>query len=136
MAVAFELSALEAACVRLRLRFLVAFGSRAAGKEKPGSDLDLGCYPEGSFDLLEAYDVLSPVFPGVELDVVNVRAAGPLLRREVMDGTLLWGPGDFFYEYRLFAYRDYIDSADLRKLGRVLMEKRLKYIKDRMDAPA
>jgi len=39
-------------------------------------------------------------------------------------------------EYRAFAFRDFVDSGDLRALERRLSEKKLERIKEILGAPA
>jgi hypothetical protein len=48
--------------------------------------------------------------------------------------TLLFGDVDEFLEYRAFAYRDFVDSADLRALERTLSDYKLKRIRERLRA--
>ncbi len=44
-------------------------------------------------------------------------------------GVLLWGDVDDFLEYKVFAYRDFVDSADLRELEEALFRKKMAYIR-------
>jgi hypothetical protein len=61
--------------------------------------------------------------------------ADPLFRWEIMDrATLLYGDLDEFLEYRAFAYRDFVDSADLRALERTLSDYKLERIRERLRA--
>jgi hypothetical protein len=65
-----------------------------------------------------------------EVDAVRLENADPLFRHEVMSlGILLWGDEDDFANYRAYAYRDFIDSADLRRLERRLMERKMELIR-------
>ena len=73
---------------------------------------------------------LEPAFPGRNLDPVRLADADPLFRWEIMEpGLLLYGDPLDFLEYRAFAYRDFVDSADLRALERTLFEKRMAYVR-------
>jgi uncharacterized protein len=119
-------------CERLGLGLVVLFGSRATGRARADSDLDLAVLggglgtPEGFW---RCYHELAPVFDGVELDLVSLHDADPLLRYEVMrKGKLLFGDVDRFLEYRAFAFRDYVDSADLRELERTLFRKKMAFL--------
>ncbi|MEW6740587.1 MAG: nucleotidyltransferase domain-containing protein [Nitrospirota bacterium] len=66
--------------------FALIFGSGATGKQKRGSDIDIGIYfvkpPEG-LDLLDLINVLSEL-TGREVDVVALNNASALLRHQVM----------------------------------------------------
>jgi uncharacterized protein len=131
----YDAAALEAAAERLGARMVVLFGSFATGSPPPGpdSDIDLalslqpGTAPPGHLRLIGA---LEPAFPGRNLDPVLLAGADPLFRWEIMEpGRLLYGDPLDFLEYRAFAYRDFVDSADLRALERTLFEKRMAYVR-------
>ena len=87
----------------------------------------LGC-PAEKFP--ECYKRLSEIFGGYNLDMVRLEDADALFRHEVMnDGVLLYGSPDLFFEYRAFAYRDFVDSADLFALEEALFRKKMDRIK-------
>jgi len=72
---------------------IYAFGSFARGEEWPHSDLDLGVLlpPERRIDNL--LDVMSAVSGSIhrDVDIVDLRRAGDVLRREVLaDGLTLY----------------------------------------------
>jgi uncharacterized protein len=80
---------------------------------------------------------LSPPFGDASLDLAFLDHADPLFRWEIMrQGVLLWGDPDDFLEFRSFAFRDFVDSEDLRALERILFEKKLAYIRRQLDAAA
>jgi len=118
-------AALAAAVAETGARFVVLFGSRVTGRPPPTaeSDLDLavrlGRADAGArfWDVREAF---AGVFPAYSLDLVLLDTADPLLRWEAMGpGVLLAGDVDEFLEYRAYAYRDFVDSADLQHLREV-----------------
>ncbi|MCG5515659.1 MULTISPECIES: nucleotidyltransferase domain-containing protein [unclassified Ectothiorhodospira] len=127
--------ALDAAATGLGLRLVVLYGSHARQRPPPGpeSDVDLailGCPHEG---LLKADLQVSSLFPGHNLDVVRLEDADPLFRQEIMSiGRLLWGDPDLFCEYRAYAFRDYVDSADLRRLEQTLQRRKLGWLEDQL----
>jgi predicted nucleotidyltransferase len=131
---------LEAACERLGVRMLVLFGSRVPGGllPRPESDVDIALsfrpdVPRPSW--FDVYEQLTPAFPDAALDLVSLETADPLFRWEIMDrAALLHGDIDEFLEYRAFAYRDFVDSADLRALERTLFEKKMARIRERLGA--
>lgn len=112
----------------MQLRLVVLFGSWATSSPPPAAESDvdiavLGC-PSARF--WECYTALDGVFPQRRLDLVRLEAADPLLRYEVTrQGILLAGDPDSFCEYRAFAYRDFVDSADLFALEQRMFEKKM-----------
>jgi uncharacterized protein len=83
------------------------------------------------------HEALADVFPDAPLDLVLLPDADPLFRWEITRaGVLLWGDPLDFLEYRAFAYRDFVDSAGLRALERVLFEKKMALIRERLNAAA
>lgn len=130
----------DEACRSLGIRLLLLFGSRATGRPAPtaDSDLDLAVvFRKGRPlpSLPEALEALASAFPGEDVDVVLLHDADPLLRWEVLrDGVLLRGDPLDHLEYRAFAYRDFMDSEDLRKLERRLSEKKVARVRERLRA--
>lgn len=130
---------LAEACERLGIRLLVLVGSRAPGglPTGPDSDVDVAAgFRPGTPTrrLFDIYDELAPAFDA-QLDLVLLADADPLFRWEIMDrAVLLYGDIDEFLEYRAFAYRDFVDSADLRRLERTLSQKKLHRIAERLRA--
>jgi predicted nucleotidyltransferase len=71
---------------------IYVFGSFARGEEWPGSDLDLAVLLPPGRRIENPLDVMGDVSERVhrEVDVVDLRSAGDVLRREVLeDGRLL-----------------------------------------------
>lgn len=133
-------AALSSACARLELRMVVLFGSHAVGLPAPGPDSDvdlaLSFHPGGQRRRFWDYcEELSAVFPGASLDIVFLADADPLFRWEIMrQGRLLWGDPLEHLEYRAFAFRDFVDSADLRALERRLFERKMALVRERLRA--
>ena len=119
---------LGVAASNFSLRLIVLFGSHAKGKPEPGPDSDvdvavLGCSREDYWDCCKA---VGEAIGGAELDMVRLEDADPLFRHEIMRaGVLLDGDLDLFYELRAFAYKDFIDSADLFALEETLFRKKM-----------
>ncbi len=114
----------------LGLQLVVLYGSYAKRRANVESDLDvavLGCQAE---KYSECYKCLSDIFEQYDLDMVRLEDADALFRHEVMrEGVLLYGSPDIFFEYRAFAYRDFVDSADLFALEETLFRKKMDRIK-------
>jgi predicted nucleotidyltransferase len=110
------------------LQLIVLFGSQAKGQPAPGpeSDVDVAVYGCPSEKYWPCYEALDAAFEGANLDLVRLEEADTLLRYEIMQsGRLLEGDPDLFCEYRAYAYKDFIDSADLFALEQTLFEKKL-----------
>jgi predicted nucleotidyltransferase len=131
---------LERSCERLGVRLLVLFGSQSPGglPPGPGSDVDLALSfgrDASRVPVLDLHEQLAPAFPGGQLDIVLLHDVDPLFRWEILErATLLYGDVDEFLEYRAFAYRDFMDSADLRALERTLSDRKMKRIRERLRA--
>jgi predicted nucleotidyltransferase len=78
----------------VRVRQVIAcwvFGSRAAGKGRPGSDVDVAilCDPPLGLERTRVMDAVGRVL-GVDVDVIDLASAPPTLRWEVItSGKLL-----------------------------------------------
>jgi uncharacterized protein len=135
VSIQYDSEQLTAACRRLGVKLAVLFGSRAEGVRPPAADSDLDlavlvarAHPPVTYG--ECYETLSPVFAGLNLDLVFLHAADPLLRYEIMSrGKMLFGDMDHFLEYRAFAYRDFVDSGDLRALEDALFRKKMAFLR-------
>lgn len=135
----FDKKQLAAAAQDYGLRLVVLYGSRAEGRAMPDSDLDIaimGCPNERFWD---CYDALGEVFSSVSLnlDLVRLESADALFRHEIMRvAVLLYGDPDLFYDYRAYAYRDFVDSADLFALEAGLSRKKMARIEKQLhDSP-
>lgn len=135
----YDSSQLASAAQAMHLSFVVLFGSWATSRPVPGpeSDVDvavLGCPAQ---KLWECAAALAEAFPAQALDIVRLEDADPLLRHEVMQrGIMLWGDPDQFCEYRAYAYRNFVDSADLRALEQKLFEKKMDILRRQIhDSP-
>lgn len=126
---------LAEAAESLGLRLVVRYGSRATAAgppPTPESDLDIavlaGARRVAPFEL---YEALAPLFPDADLDLALLNDADPLFRYEVLRRSdLLYGDPDLYAEIRAFAYRDFVDSADLRALEAALSRKKLDRLLD------
>jgi predicted nucleotidyltransferase len=120
-------AALAAAAEALDLRLVVLFGSHATGAGLHAeSDVDIGVVAGSQWiTALDAFTALAPAFAG-NLDVAILNDTDPLFRFEVFSqARLLYGDPDLFAEYQVYAYRDYMDSEDLRALEAALTRKKL-----------
>lgn len=126
---------LAAVAARFGLRLVILFGSRAERNSAAGPDSDcdiavLGC-PKGEY--WELFKALQDAVPDAPVDLVEIERADPLFRHEIFrNSVLLYGDPDLFCEYFGFAYKDFVDSADLRELEHTLFTKRMARIRERL----
>ena len=118
---------------KFNLRFIILHGSYAKGTPHTGSDLDIAVLGRRRIGLDESLDIhgeLGRIFGDNEereLDLKTLHQVDPFFRYLVVrDGILLFGDGTEYEEFRAYAFRDYMDSADLRKLEFRLLEKSIK----------
>ena len=116
------------------LKFIIVHGSYATGKIRPGSDLDIAVLGKSKKDgvpldrLLKIHNELADIFgdgPKRELDLKSLHNTDPLFRYFVMrDGVLLYGNEADYEEFKLYAFRDFYESQDLRKLEMIMTRKK------------
>ena len=136
---AYDADALGRVCDDLGLKLVVLFGSRATGTPPPTpeSDLDLAVWAGTRLDFWACRKALADVFDGYRLDLALLERADPLFRHEIMRaGRCLWGDADRFADYRAFAYRAFVDAADLRALEDVLFRKKMAHLGRVLDGAA
>ncbi|MBI3274140.1 MAG: nucleotidyltransferase domain-containing protein, partial [Candidatus Colwellbacteria bacterium] len=112
------------------LRFIILHGSYATGKEYAGSDVDIAILGKTllAFDeVLHIHGELADIFGDSkerELDLKTLHRVDSLFRYQVVcDGVLLYGNKRAYEEFKGYAFRDYVDSSDLRELQDLLLKK-------------
>jgi predicted nucleotidyltransferase len=118
-----------------QLQFVILHGSYATAKQRVGSDLDIAVVGENTIhseQLLRLYGDLADVLGDDserELDLKTLQHIDPLFRYLVVrDGILLFGNQTAYNEFKAFAYRDYIDSQDLRDQEKHLVKKNIHHL--------
>jgi predicted nucleotidyltransferase len=112
------------------LKLLVLFGSAARGRSRADSDVDVAVLADGEADLDAAFLALAPRFRTSQLDLVDLRRAGPLLAFEVARSGILLveRAAGLFREFQSLAYRRFVDTKKLRDAQRraiqVFLERR------------
>lgn len=108
--------------------FAVVFGSRANGKARENSDLDIGILdikPETYKRYGDLYNDFSNIFKGQNVDLRIIKGAEPVfLYNTLMKGKFLAGQRQVFSQYQAFAYKNFIDSKSLFELKGILLRKR------------
>jgi predicted nucleotidyltransferase len=102
------------------LDLVVLFGSAAAGRARPDSDVDVAVLCDGSADHDRLFMALAPALESARVDLVDLRRAGPILAFEVArSGQVLFerSPGTF-RRFQSLASRRYADTKKLRDAQR------------------
>jgi predicted nucleotidyltransferase len=98
--------------------FALIFGSVATGKQKRGSDIDIGIYfikPPDGLDLLDLMNVLSEL-TGREVDVVVLNNASAMLRHQVMKNRIVLTIKDMVL-YRKFREKTISDYDEYKYIA-------------------
>jgi len=118
------------------LRFAVIFGSRANGKARQDSDLDIGILdpkPETYRRFGEIFNDFSNVFRGYNVDLRMIKGSEPVfLYNVLMKSQFLCGDRQDFYNYRAFAYKNFVDSKPLFELKTKMLQKQQKFLKQKI----
>lgn len=112
------------------LKLLLLFGSRARGDARKDSDTDIAFFGNKRLDLEEKARLmmdLTSFLRTEKIDVVDLREASPLLFYAIFrDAKILYaGSMDTFYEFRVYAYKKYIESMPIYKDMFKQIKKRL-----------
>ena len=123
---------------KFNLRFVVLHGSYAKGTPQKGSDLDIALVRDRRIDFDEFLGIQADLACGLgdnrerELDLKTLYDIDPLFRYLVTrDGVLLYGNTTDYDEFRAYAFRDYMDSAELRKLELHMVKAKQKFLTER-----
>lgn len=124
---------IEKLAKKYNLKFVVLYGSRAKGIAKENSDIDIAVLGESTIAFDKVVDLINEftdILKTNEVDVKSLHNANPLFRYEVTrDGILLYGNEKDYISFRVYAFRDYMDSGDLFRLKRAFIKKRMEYLK-------
>jgi len=114
-----------------RIELVVRFGSAAAGRARPDSDVDVAVLAERELSLADQERVVVDLarrhgMPEDRIDLVDLRTAPPLLLHEIAErGELLEGTPEDFLRFRVTAWKIYQDTARLRRARQENLRKRL-----------
>ncbi|MDD4990146.1 MAG: nucleotidyltransferase domain-containing protein [Candidatus Pacebacteria bacterium] len=102
--------------------FAVIFGSQTNGKARENSNLDIGILdpkPETYKRYGDPYNDFCKIFKGqnVDLRIIQKTETNPVLLYDTfMKGEFLTGDEQEFFQYRAYAYKNFIDSKPLLEL--------------------
>jgi predicted nucleotidyltransferase len=115
----------------LAAKLVIRFGSTVSGRARADSDVDLAVLASRELSLEDQERVVIDLarrqeFREDAIDLVDLRAAPPLLQHEVAEcGELLEGHPDEFLRFRLSAWKIYQDTARLRRARARNLRRRL-----------
>lgn len=123
---------------KYHLRFVILHGSFALGKEQEGSDIDIAILgyrkpaPEEFFNIQDDLADLLCQYQKHELDLKTIHQVDPFFRYLVLrDGVLLYGDLSEYQQLKVYAFRDFTDTSDLRRLDLHLIRKKQKILDER-----
>ena len=119
---------------RHSLRLVLAFGSAVSGKIHESSDMDIAVLTdEAEVSLKQFSDVaaeLQGLFPGIEVDLVIINHADPLFLKKIVDDSeLLYGDRRTFLEFKIYAYKRYVDHKPFLKMEKQFAVEQTKRLK-------
>jgi len=110
------------------LDLVVLFGSRAKGRARPGSDVDVAARSRGLLGLRARLDVEAALREtyDADVDLVDLRRADPLLQKQIFSCAqpLFEEPG-CFYAARLHAFHRYQDYRPFLQMERRAVRRAL-----------
>lgn len=115
----------------LKNPLLILYGSRAKGYARDNSDYDIGVFAGRDLSLEELCGFVAQAagkltVPEDRIDIADLAAASPLLVWEAMkNGRLISGEEEDYQQFKIRAWRQYLDTAKLRRARRVFLEHRL-----------
>ena len=112
------------------LELLVLFGSHAAGRARPDSDVDVAVRaaggPLGTQAWMALDEGLAKLLPGRRVDLVDLTGADPLLLRQIFrHAVLLFERTGGFAAARLHAFHRYQDYRPFLRLERDAVRRAL-----------
>ena len=115
---------------RKTIKFAYLFGSQAAGKAGPLSDLDIGVYLDDRVNSLtyrlKLLEELVRITNNENIEIIVLNTATPLLRYEVIRYNHLLkdnAPRRVIFETEVL--RDYLDTSYLRRIHRESISEKI-----------
>jgi uncharacterized protein len=99
------------------LQLVLLFGSQISGQTHAKSDIDLGFLYDGPVDIIHLINRVTPLLHTDQVDVVDLRRAGPLLCFSAAHGgkVLYEQPPGRFNAFYSLSFRRYMDTGKLRE---------------------
>lgn len=117
---------------KYRLKFVILYGSRATGKARPESDIDiavLGRRKISPEELLNLIGEFCDLFNTDNVDVKSLHNANIFFAHQATyNGILLYGDEHQFNLYKIYNLRSFQESKILRRLRDALIRKRQEHL--------
>lgn len=108
---------------------MILFGSRAGDQASPISDFDVAVFTGQPLSLEEKIKYTEEAgnllgTPAEKVDLVDAFSASPLLQYEIAkNGRVIFGDKETFFDFVLWAWKRYHDTAKLRSLRKIMLEE-------------
>lgn len=112
-------------------RLIILFGSQVAGTAGRQSDTDIAVLDDAPLSLKQRAEISEHVARKLHvsedlIDVVDLQSASPLLQYQVAErGKLLFGAREKFVRFRVRAWKQYQDTARLRRAREQSLAKKI-----------
>mgnify|MGYP001576169598 CR=1 FL=1 len=112
-------------------RLIILFGSQAAGTAGRQSDTDIAVLSDAPLSIEERAEVSERIARELQvsydlIDIVDLQSASPLLQHQVAEhGKLLSGNREEFVRFRVRAWKQYHDTARLRRARERSLAKKI-----------
>ena len=117
------------------LSLVLLFGSQATGKTHPKSDVDIAFLTEKRLDLMDTIKlqmVFSETQKIKDLELVDIKNAGPLLLKQIAEKSVLLYENKKdsfpFYNFKIYAFKIFMESKRLFDLQKLSFNKFLQKI--------
>jgi len=118
---------------KYKLNYLVLFGSQVDGIARKDSDFDIAYSSQRELDYDEEVRLAEFLAKKIKvhlgkIDLVNVKNAGPLLRNEIANNSivLLEFVKNSFDNFQMFAFMTYIEAKPLFKMQKEYVDTSIK----------
>ena len=124
---------IEKIAQKYHLDLVVLFGSQATGQVNKMSDIDVAVMGKDVIDfscLITITMDFYSVFQREDVDVVDMRKASPIFRYEIaQEGKVLYETDPLlFLEYKLYAFKRFVETKHLRNMRSEYINKRIQNI--------
>ena len=116
------------------LEMILLFGSQVSGKTSKESDFDIAYLSKKELSGKEEIELncdLMDVFKSDKIDLTNLKNANPFLNYEIAKKCrLILGDEKKFSEFKIMAFKKYIDHLPLLDFQSFLIKKRHRILKE------
>ncbi len=129
-----EKANIEKIAKKYSLKLLLLFGSQANGKNRADSDFDIAYIAKKELSMDEKISLNNEfisLFNCDKIDLTDLKEANALLIYEISQNCkMLFGDDEDLANFKIFAFKNYIDHIPLFELEEVLVKKRQTLLKD------